>query len=89
MDHAACAAVGERAMDPGAWAGILRGHGFDIEFEGPFGHLYLWVEPQERSMPERAAVWTLRAAQKLLRPVVPHGRHAYAPYLGVVARAPE
>jgi len=76
------------AMNPAAWTRVLRGHGFEIEFEGPFGHLYLWVEPQRRSLPERAAVFALRAAQKLARPVVPHGRFAWAPYLGVVARRP-
>jgi len=74
------------AMNPGAWADILRERGFEIEFEGPFGHLYFWVEAQQRSAPERAAVFTLRAAQKLARPFVPHGRYAWAPYLGVIAR---
>jgi len=74
------------AMNPGAWIEILRGHDFDIEFEGPFGHLYLWVEPQQRSLPERTGVFALRAAQKLARPFLPHGRYAYAPALGLVAR---
>lgn len=76
------------AMNPAAWARILRGRGFEIEFEGPFGHMYLWVEPQRRSASERAAVLALRAAQKLVRPLLPHGHPSYAPFLGVIARRP-
>jgi SAM-dependent methyltransferase len=74
------------AMNPGAWSEILRGQGFDIEFEGSFGALYLWAGPQKRSLIQRGGVFTLRVAQKLARPFVPHGRHAYAPALGVIAR---
>ena len=74
------------AMSPGAWAEILRRRDFDIEFEGPFGHLYLRVEPARRSVPARAGVFVMRATQRLLRPFFPPGRHAYAPALGVVAR---
>jgi 2-polyprenyl-3-methyl-5-hydroxy-6-metoxy-1,4-benzoquinol methylase len=74
------------AMDPARWATVARAHAFDVVFAGCFGPFHFWINPADRPVWQRASLLGLRVASRVLRPVLPRGRPAYAPACGMIAR---
>ena len=75
------------AMDPGAWAEVMRPLGFEILFCGHFGHIAFWVDAND---PRSAAqLWLARAVARVFRAIrkVYRGdsRH-FSPHCALVAR---
>jgi len=86
LDQANYARHHIQARDVHKWAELLRRRGFQILCCGCFGRFRFWTEAQPRSLAQRSLLAALRAAQPLLRLVLPPDRPAYSPFCGVIAR---
>jgi 2-polyprenyl-3-methyl-5-hydroxy-6-metoxy-1,4-benzoquinol methylase len=75
-----------KAMNPHGWADVVRPLGFDVLFSGFFGRFEYSVQPLQRPVAQRLALRVLKRAKLPLWLLLPPGRPAYAPHVGVVAR---
>jgi SAM-dependent methyltransferase len=79
------------AMDPEAWAEIIRKQGFEILFSGYYGSIYYWANEQKRNILAKLSVHFFI---DILLPVLtflplPKHRKFYSPICGVIARRVE
>jgi len=73
------------SMDPALWAREL-GPEFEIVWQGYFGSFYFWIGEQRRTLLQKLAFWSVRAAIPLLSRLLPKGHPSFAPYCGLVAK---
>ncbi len=73
------------AMDPQAWAADMEGRSAEIVWKGHFGVFGFHVEPQRRSILQRACVRGLEVASPGLRRLLPDSPR-WSPYAGIVVR---
>jgi SAM-dependent methyltransferase len=77
-----------QAMDPEAWAEIIKEQGFEILFSGYYGAIHYWANQQKRSLPAKIGVHFMIDIVRPVLKVLPLPKHRkfYSPICGVIAR---
>lgn len=73
------------AMDPLLWKSEVEKLGFRVLECGYFDELDFWVGDDFKSLPQRLAFWSLRAAKPVLRRILPRKTRAFSPYCVLAA----
>lgn len=74
-----------KSMDTAQWAPVLEGCGCRVLWRGHFGRFAFHVEPQRRTLFQRAVVRGIERAAPTLRSLL-SDRAAWSPYCGIVAQ---